>query len=215
MLTPAGKRRAIARGGGRLGGVTARLGLFTHVRIQLYRKPSQETASIVQVEVAGSLPGLARPEIYPYAHLLAELVDETTGEEEPTPREYELVAGGLRGLCVHADPEAVALAVAVKLLTAAGLALRVGSCVACGKAGPLTHFHGADGGLTCANCALGIPLPAGAVATLCDLQRLTIRSALTSPLADRGAVWAALRAHLEYHVSRLASMQALTRGAPG
>jgi len=209
VLTPEGKYRAVARGADRLGGTTARLGLFGHVRVQLYRKPSQGTSTVVQVGVEASLARLAAPAIYPYAHLLAELADETTGEEEPTPREYELVAGGLRGLCVHSDPEAVTLAVTVKLLTAAGLALQVGACVTCGARSPLTHFDGSAGGLTCSNCARGIPLPAAAVETLRDLQRLTIRSALARPLAERGAVWAALRAHLEHHVGRLASLSAI------
>jgi hypothetical protein len=47
---------------------------------------------------------LARPEAYPYAHLLAELADVLTVEHPVDDRFYALVASGLRGLHGHDDP---------------------------------------------------------------------------------------------------------------
>ncbi|MEZ4607166.1 MAG: hypothetical protein R2865_10320 [Deinococcales bacterium] len=55
-----------------------RLSLFHDVMVQTYHKgeTQNDLMLITQVDLAGALPRLIEPEIYPYAHLLAELSDQ-------------------------------------------------------------------------------------------------------------------------------------------
>ena len=150
LLSPGGTWRAIVRKGRLPGGNLARLSLFHDVTVQFWRRSDDDLALITQVQLNGALAGLARPEAYPYAHLLAELADVLTAHHPVDDRFYPLVASGLRGLHGHDDPEAVGLAYAWRLLALAGIAPDVRACHTCGAAP--SHLLVAEGTARCAAC---------------------------------------------------------------
>src|SRR5690606_37892294 len=191
------------------------------VTVQYYRKRDDDLALITQVQLTGALPGLSGPEVYPYANLLAELVDALTVDVHLGERLFDYLASGLRGLVAHDDPEHVALVYAWRLLGLAGLAPTVRRCASCGALGPLVAFDAASGGLACEACAhaaaqAGVHgatyLGAAGAAELRDLVEAPMREALTRPPADRERHWRALRRHVDYHVRELNSLAARAVG---
>lgn len=212
LLNESGKWRAVARKGALPGGNLGRLSLFHDVTVQQYQKRDGELALLTQVTLNGALPRLSAPTIYPYAHLLAELADELTVDVHLGERIFEYLASGLRGLNRHSDPELVALLYSWRLLEVAGLAPRVNSCAGCGEAAELLSFGAASGGLTCANCAVGVntPLSGAAVQEFRLVASGPLRTALASPPNDRSLMWRLLERYVAYHVRSLRSF-----GAPG
>lgn len=210
LLSEHGKWRAVARKGRVVGGNLARLSLFHDVTVQYYRKHDDDLALLTQVRLNGALPNLARPEIYPYAHVLAELTDALTVDVHLGEKVYAYLASGLRGLNRHSDPDLVALAYAWKLLGLAGLAPFTTACLHCQSEGPLVALDVAAGGLTCRDCARGLPLGEGGAAELQLLVGGELRQALRHPPADRALHWRVLAQYLGYHVREL---HALTDGA--
>ena len=150
LLSPGGTWRAIVRKGRLPGGNLARLSLFHDVTVQFWRRGDDDLALITQVQLNGALAGLARPEAYAFAHLLAELADVLTVQHPVDERFYTMVASGLRGLHAHDDPEAVGLAYAWRLLGLAGIAPDVGACGRCGA--PPAYLLVAEGTACCAAC---------------------------------------------------------------
>jgi DNA repair protein RecO (recombination protein O) len=150
LLSPGGTWRAIARKGRLPGGNLARLSLFHDVTVQFWRRGDDDLALITQVQLNGALAGLARPEAYAFAHLLAELADVLTVQHPVDERFYTMVASGLRGLHAHDDPEAVGLAYAWRLLGLAGIAPDVRACGGCGA--PPAYLLVAEGTARCAAC---------------------------------------------------------------
>jgi len=218
LLSHEGKWRGVARKGRLPGGNLGKLSLFHDVTVQYYRKRDDDLALITQVQLTGALPGLSGPEVYPYANLLAELVDALTVDVHLGERLFDYLASGLRGLVAHDDPEHVALVYAWRLLGLAGLAPTVRRCASCGALGPLVAFDAASGGLACEACAhaaaqAGVHgatyLGAAGAAELRDLVEAPMREALTRPPADRERHWRALRRHVDYHVRELNSLAAL------
>jgi DNA repair protein RecO len=161
LLSPGGTWRAVARKGRLPGGNLARLSLFHDVTVQFWRRNDDDLALITQVQLNGALDRLARPEAYPYAHLLAELADVLTVEHPVDERFYTLVASGLRGLHGHDDTEAVGLAYAWRLLGLAGVAPDVRACASCG--GVPSYLNVAEGNAHCAACHAAVT-PGGAAA---------------------------------------------------
>ena len=213
LLSPDGKWRAVARKGRLPGGNLARLSLFHDVTVQFWRRRDDDLALITQVQLNGALSGLTRPEAYPYAHLLAELVDAVTVEQAPGERGYALLASGLRGLHAHADPEAVALAYAWRLLGVAGMAPEVRSCAACGAAP--SRLQVVEGTARCGDCATSGPdeatlfLGVEAMRELDGLVRGPLGEAVRRPPTDRPRHWRALRSFVRWHVGALRSLEAL------
>ena len=212
LMSEHGKWRGVARKGRLPGGNLGRLSLFHDVTVQYYRRNDDDLALLTQVRLNGALPNLSRPEVYPYAHILAELTDALTVDVHLGEKVYGYLASGLRGLNRHADPDLVALAYAWKLLGLAGLAPATRACQHCGASEPLVALDVAAGGLSCAACARGLPLgPEGAD----DLRRFvdeSLHTALRRPPADRERQWRALSRYLAYHVREL---RALPPGGPG
>ncbi len=218
LLSSEGKWRGVARKGKLPGGNVGKLSLFHDVTVQYYRKRDEDLALITQVQLGGALVGLSRPDVYPFANLLAELVDALTVDVHLGERLHEYLTSGLRGLVAHHDPEHVALIYAWRLLGLAGLAPTVHRCARCASAGPLVAFDPAAGGLACERCGLAGGQDAGWGATylgeegaaeLGVLVAARMRDALERPPTARDAHWRALARHVDYHVRDLNSLHAL------
>lgn len=217
LLSPTGKWRAVARKGRLPGGNLARLSLFHDVTVQFWRRREDDLALITQVQLNGALAGLARPEAYPYAHLLAELADVLTAEHPVDDRLYTLVASGLRGLHAHDDPEAVALAYAWRLLALAGVAPDVRACGRCGA--PPAHLWIGEGTARCDACAAtdgagrprddALDLGAEALRELDALVRGPLAAAVHGPPVDRPRHWRALRRFVQWHVGTVRALEML------
>ncbi len=211
LLSPAGKWLALARAGRSSAGNAGRLSLFNDVNVQYYRRRPEDLPVITQVTLNGMLPRLSEPELYPLAHVLAELCDALTVDVHYGEPLYEYLASGLRGLSQSDDPNKVALCYSWGMLRVAGLAPSPGNCGRCGATGVPAALDIAAGQFTCGNCTSGRHLPP---LLACELQTLlgsSLRAALRLELGDRAAHWQLLNRYLDHHVTRLRSSQQLGR----
>ncbi|MEJ2292476.1 MAG: DNA repair protein RecO [Deinococcales bacterium] len=218
IMSEHGKWRGVARKGRLPGGNLGRLSLFHDVTVQYYRKRDDDLALLTQVRLNGALPNLSRPEVYPYAHVLAELTDALTVDVHLGEQVYAYLASGLRGLNRHPDPDLVALAYAWKLLGLAGLAPNTSECLHCHAPAPLVALDVAGGGLSCERCARGLRLGAEGAAELQRLVQGSLHQILRSPPSDRVLHWRTLTHYVAYHVRELRTLAAHAghpAGAPG
>lgn len=215
LLGRDGKWRAKAKKGKMLGGNLGKLSLFHDVSLQYYQRQDEDLAIVTQAQLNGALARLSAPEIYPYAHLLAELVDKLTVDVHLGEDVYGYLASGLRGLGQHGEPQQVAILYAWKLLHQAGLAPRLNHCALCGKAGTGYRFDVAAGGLSCESCASGLVLSGEVVEDLRRLQTETLRQLLVTPLHRLELHWQLLRRYTAYHVGELRSMASLRHAEAG
>jgi DNA repair protein RecO (recombination protein O) len=220
LLSPNGTWRAVVRKGRLPGGNLARLSLFHDVTVQYWRRNDDDLALVTQVQLNGALAGLARPEAYPYAHLLAELTDALTVDHPVSDRWYALLASGLRGLDAHHDPEAVGLAYAWRLIATAGLAPAVGRCALCAAAPD--RLDVADGTARCADHGGGGAGPAAGtdaylgeagMQALAALVRGPLATAVTEPPNDRARHWRTLQRYVRWHVGEVRALEAIARDA--
>jgi DNA repair protein RecO (recombination protein O) len=215
LLSPHGKWRAIARKGKLQGGNLARLSLFHDVTVQAYRRREDDLAILTQVTLNGALQGLTRPEVYPYAHLLADLADALTVDVDLGEGLLRVLSSGLRGIVMHDDPDAVAIAYAWHLVALAGLAPRPGPCDRCGA--PATTLATSAGALRCHAHADGerdLYLGEEAAADLTRLLRSGLREAILAPPHDRPRAWRALLAHTREYVGEVRALRALVAAPP-
>jgi len=215
LMSEHGKWRAVARKGRLPGGNLGRLSLFHDVTVQYYRKHEDDLALLTQVRLNGALPNLSRPEIYPYAHVLAELTDALTVDVHLGEQVYAYLASGLRGLNRHPDPDLVALAYAWKLLGLAGLAPSTESCLSCRAEAPLVALDVAGGGLTCDACATGMRLGPDGAAELRRLVAGSLHALLRAPPVDRELHWRVLARYVAYHVRELHALATPPHAAAG
>ncbi len=211
LLSDGGKWRAVARKGKLPGGNLGRLSLFHDVTVQYYRRREDDLALLTQVTLNGALPRLTDPDVYPYAHLLAELVDALSVDVHLGESVHTHLASALRGLNRHHDPELVALLYSWRLLSLAGLAPRTAACANCGRPDGLAYLDVAAGALSCGDCAGGVPLGALAAGEIRAMLTGPATQVLENPPAERQAHWRALSRYLAYHVGDLASLQGLSR----
>ncbi len=210
LLNESGKWRAVARKGNLPGGNLGRLSLFHDVSVQYYRKGDDDLALLTQVQLNGALNSLSEPSVYPYAHMITELVDALTVDVHLGERLYEYLSSALRGLNSHPDPEHVALLYAWRLLGVAGLAPRVSTCTTCGSTKPAVAFDVAGGGLSCCDCRQGTAVPPDVAAELQHLVEGPMRRALELHLAQRTLHLRLLERYVAYHVSELRSFSAIS-----
>ncbi len=215
LMSEHGKWRGIARKGRLPGGNLGRLSLFHDVTVQYYRKHEDDLALLTQVRLNGALPNLAKPEIYPYAHVLAELTDALTVDVHLGEQVYAYLASGLRGLNRHPDPDLVALAYAWKLLGLAGLAPSTDVCLQCRAEGPLVALDVAGGGLACSACARGMSLGPDGAAELRRLVAGSLHALLRTPPVDRELQWRVLERYVTYHVRELHAFATPRHAAAG
>src|SRR5690606_29907097 len=173
-----------------------------------------DLALLTQVQLNGALPRLSEPGVYPYANLLAELVDSLTVDVHLGESLHELLASGLRGLNQHHLPEHVGLLYAWRLLAVAGLAPLLDRCQTCGRDDDLSYFDAAAGGLSCRSCAAGTKVGAEVVEELRLLVARGAREAIARAPSDLGQHWRLLGRYVSYHVSELHSLNALLVSRP-
>ena len=215
LLSEESKWRAVARKGKLVGGNLGKLSLFHDVTVQHYTRPGDQSdlALITQVQLNGALPRLSDPDIYPYAHVLAELTDKLAVDVHLDGGFYRYFTGALRGVSQQADPERVALVMSWRLLAQGGLSPRVTRCARCGEhdLGGAVTFDVAAGGLSCAACNSGFRLLPSVRDELTALHRVSVAEALTLPFAERRAHWSLLSRYLGYHVGEVQSLRYLPR----
>lgn len=214
LISEHGKWRAIARKGRLPGGNLGKLSLFHDVTVQYYRRKEEDLALLTQVQLNGALPGLSEPSVYPYANLLAELVDSLTVDVHLGESLHELLASGLRGLNQHHLPEHVGLLYAWRLLVVAGLAPLLDRCQTCGTEEHLAYFDAAGGGLSCERCAAGIFVGTEVVEELRLLIARSPREAIAIPPHELSLHVRLLARYVSYHVTELNSLNALLLSRP-
>ena len=205
LLSHHGKWRAKAKKGKKLGGNLGKLSLFHDVTAQYYKKADEDIVLLTQVQLNGALPRLIQPNVYPYAHILAELVDALSVDHQYDEQLYSYFASSLRGINQHDDAEAIAIIYAWKLLQQAGFYPRLKRC-ACGKGNLSLKFDIAAGGISCQDCNSGMTITP---MVLDDLQRIlqTFKQAIQEPLSDRALHWSLLHRYISYHVQELKSLK--------
>ena len=220
IFTPEGKMRGVARSGVK-GSRSPRLNLFQHLTVQVYERPGNDLPTITQIVLEGALVGLAKPDVYPYAHLLAELADKLYQDADHVGQTgFELLAGGLRGLVRHEDPDRVALVICWKLLAANGLYPRVHACIETGDTENLRFFDARAGGVIVSDFGRGLEIGEGAIFELARISKGTVREVLEDELEleARLGLWRALEAYLVAHVGELrawASLRTQLGSVPG
>ena len=215
LLSPAGKRVLLARAGKSSAGNAGRLSLFNDVTVQYYLRREDALPIVTQVSLNGMLTRLSEPDLYPLAHVLAELADVLSVDVHHGEPLHDYLASGFRGLVRHPDPEKVTLSYAWALLRLAGLSPDGSACGRCGSSAALCSLDIPEGFLLCAACSSG-PLPDGEL--IRELQVLAaglIRPALELGLADRTGHWRLLNRWLDRHVDRLKSSQGQPLPVPG
>lgn len=204
-----GKWRGIARKGKKLGGLTSRLSLFNDVEVQLYqRRPNEDLPLIIQVVLTGALPRLSDPNVYPYAHVLAELVDRLTSDHASDRNMFELFASGLRGIHQHENPSFIALLYAWRMLKLSGFAPLFPPHLTDDPG----QFDVAGGAVRSGRTGAGIPLTSEQVQEFFVLLQIPLSEAIHSPPADVAKHWAWLHTYVQYHVHTLNSLTYLVTG---
>lgn len=209
LLSETGKWQGLAKKGSRLGGNLSRLSLFHDVTVQYYHKQPDSLAILTQVQLNGALAKLSLPAVYPFAHVLAELADKLTVDVHIGENLYHYLTSALRGLCSHPQVSQLALVYAWKMIQQAGFSPRLSHCIHCGAKTTVTRFDPQTGGLTCADCEQGMPLPAEVVDDLKCILYQTVRQTLERPMANLETHWTLLKHYSAFHVAELRSLHNL------
>ncbi len=204
-----GKWQAKVKKGKHIGGNLGKLSLFHDVTAQYYRKAEDNLAILTQVQLNGALPNLSNPSIYPYAHVLAELVDQLTVDVHIGEDIYKYFVSSLRGLNTEANPASITIIYAWRLLQTAGLSPRVKSCVVCGSSDLDLRFDVTLGGVTCKACNRGMPISEELLADLQSIHSSSVRDALNRGLSNPDEHFRLLSRFLAYHVTELNSLATL------
>ena len=209
LLGERGKWQAKVKKGKRVGGHLGKLSLFHDVTAQYYKKSDDNLAVLTQVQLNGALPKLSNPTIYPYAHVLAELVDKLTVDVHIGEDIYKYFVSSLRGLNTEENPASITIIYAWRLLQTAGLSPRVKSCVICASNDLDLRFDVALGGVTCKACNRGMPISANVLADLQSIHSSSVRDALHLGLTHPDEHFRLLSRFLAYHVAELNSLSTL------
>lgn len=177
VLTPQhGKLRAIAKGARKpTARKTGHVELFALVDMLIAR--GRELHIVQQAETKEPFLPLREDLVrVTYAHHFVELIDRFTAEQDSGPAEFELLGNALGWLCSDVDPRLAARTFELRLLTLAGFAPALHTCVISQQ--PLEpvdqFFSPADGGVISpaahAGLSRGLLLSLNALKTLRYLQ---------------------------------------------
>ncbi len=195
-----GKIRAVAKGvrktKSRFGG---RLEPFTQVSLVMWRGRS-DLDIVTQVEAVESNRSVREDlDRFALGQVMLEAVDRVVQEKEPSPRVFNLLVEGLKGLGASGSPLVLAWFL-LRLSGVAGFAPSLLDCTECGAVA--TWFSPGQGGAVCARCrsAEAAPVAAGVLKLLNDLL---VEGAWmkTDPQIVTAAIRLA-RTYAEYHLER-------------
>ena len=209
LFNQTGKLRAIAKKGKKLGGSIARMNLFNDISVQYYQKDADALAILTQVELNGSLEKLSQPEIYPYAHILAELVDKLSQDDLSEPKMYSYLASGLKGLSEFDNKDKISIIYAWKIIQQAGLAPRLQRCSICSKTDLGNKFNLQTGGITCKQCNSGIYISTEILEYLQKIHNHTVRAMLEHNLSNPSEHWKLIKLYSSYHIAEIKSIKSL------
>lgn len=206
LVGPKGAFRAVAPAGDRPKGRSSRLGLFHHVKFQIYQKTDQMLPVITQVELIGSLADLNQPSRFAKAGFLGELAFKLASPEAGT-KIWPLLVSGLRGVNQSPEPKVALVWSGFRILAAGGLGPQLAS--SCGH-----HAQAllASGGASCLGCAREPywPISAPVWAALAGILNLPGKEAVAglSPEMAR-ALLPVLLGYAQAQLGRLNSAQLL------
>lgn len=207
LLTREGPWRGVARKSRRLGGTQARLSLFHDVSVQGYRRAPDDLAVITQATLVGALRRLTEPDVYPYAHVVAELAERLAADAHEGGRFYDWVASAFRGLDADDDPVRVALVHAWMLLRVAGF-----GPVLENRDAAVTRIDVAAGRLRHGGEGLSVPDDVGS--ELVALATGRAKEALALSYARRDVHLRVLERYVAWHVDTLKSFSFPTPSPP-
>jgi DNA repair protein RecO (recombination protein O) len=204
-----GKIRAVAKGvrktKSRFGG---RLEPFTQVSLVMWRGRS-DLDIVTQVEAVESFRGV-REDLGRFAlgQVMLEAVDRVVQEKEPSPRVFNLLLEGLRGLGASGSPLVLAWFL-LRLSAVAGFAPSLSDCTECGA--PAAWFSPGQGGAVCGGCRSpqAVEVRPGVMKLLHDLVVEGAWMKTDPEVVDAAAGLA--RSYAEYHLER--RLRAVTAGA--
>ncbi|MEE6282393.1 DNA repair protein RecO [Georgenia sunbinii] len=208
LLTRAhGQVRAVAKGVRRTSSkFGARLEPFSLIDVQLHIGRSLDIITQVESQASyGRKLGLDYS-LYTTGTVMVETAERLTEiEGEPAPQQFLLLVGALHSLATRRHPATLVLdSYLLRSLAVAGWAPSFDSCAQCGRPGPHTAFHVAQGGAMCQRCR-----PPGSSAPA--WETLELLGALLSgdwpaaeaaPERSRQEASGLVAAHLQYHLER-------------
>lgn len=218
-----GKVRAIAKAVRRIASrKSGHIELFTHSDVLLAEGRSLDVLTQAQtIEAFAALrDDLIRTT---YAYHVAELIDGTIEDGDPSPGIFELLRATLDGLCRADDPSLVVRWFELRFLGMLGYRPQLFACVRCGRElGPSGNaYDPAAGGVLCAEHAAGasgaVTLDPAAFRVLRFLQTRDLETSMNVEItpATRGALervlHGALRAVLERDLKSVEFLEGLRR----
>lgn len=218
-----GKVRAIAKAVRRIASrKSGHIELFTHADVMLAEGRSLDV--LTQVQTIEPFVALREDLIRTtYAYHIAELVDRTIEDGEPSPAIFDLLRSALDGLCRADDPSLVVRWFEVRFLGLLGYRPQLFACVACGRTlTPEGNAYGPGaGGMLCPAHAAGapdaIPVDPTAFRVLRFLQTRDLETSMHVEItaATRGVLervlHGALRAILERELKSVEFLEGLRR----
>ena len=212
-----GRLSALAKGAKRpRNNFEGRLDLLCHNAIVFARKTRSTLHTLTECKLLDRFLGLRADVSRLYAALYAaELVRETTPDEEGQPPVFDLLLGTLRALSDGQPVDLTLLLLEVHLLALTGYAPQLSSCAACGSENLPKRsiaYSPALGGALCRDCRSRDPkaagIPAGALAVLDKLaarklQRTATLKLPTGMLTVLRKLMKATYCHLLGHEPRL------------
>ena len=209
-----GKVRGVAKGVRRTRSkFGARLEPACHVAVQLYRGRG-ELDTVTQAETIDRFGSLrSDPERFARASAMLEAVDQLAPETGGDPDRHVMLVRALATLD-RTDSPLVVAGFFLKLLALEGVQPELGSCVACGAAGPLVAIDVHAGGMLCRDCRQGRPISPEALDMLRAMLGGQLAAVLRQPPGETARevvalATAAMEAHLE---RRLRSVTVLDDG---
>ncbi|GAN33884.1 MAG: DNA repair protein RecO [Candidatus Brocadia sp. AMX2] len=191
-----GKIHTLAKGFKRTSGrySSKAVDLLTYYQILFIKKTHTSLHTLTEAVLQDNYPMLRTDlDRYYMASCAAELVNEFTGENDPSEQLFDVFVNTLTGIARDTDAMISLLAFEIKMLKILGYLPEWGCCVNCKNSIPQisgVYFNAREGGILCRRCQVkfknGIVVPAGAISiagrfvdiNLQRLERVRIQSSI-------------------------------------
>lgn len=168
-----GKIRTLAKGFKRSSGrySSKAIDLLTYYQILFIKKEQTSLHILTEAILQNNYP-ILRVDLNKYykASCMAEIVNEFTGEDDPSEQLFDIFVNSLAGMATDTDAMTSLLAFEIKMLKITGYLPEWGCCVNCkNNISQISeiYFHAKEGGVLCGRCRVkcknGIIVPAGAI----------------------------------------------------